>query len=277
MNALKIVLYVILLTIIVYCTSNPFFGDDLVPDNLLIKGRVTLEEDTDFSNIFVWLRGINAKTHSDADGSFSLQLPNPKSLPGGAFAWNGELPLYFYMDNFRIDSVMIFILNGEIKPNQENVSNSGELKVEKQLKKIIDIHSTCYPDNINDVDSVFIKVHFEIRQRSNGGKLFTYKDGDDSLKAFYIFRVDDPLGTFQKYFIPPGAPYRGFFNKTLFGTHIIKVSLPKGDYKIMPFVHLLQPGIPIEMFIEIGEYPDRFTGEYLKMPITFDSQILTVK
>ena len=113
--------------------------------------------------------------------------------------------------------------------------------------------------------------------------MFTYKDGDDSLKAFYLFRVGDPLETFEQFFKPPGGPFKGFFNKTLYGTHNIIVNLQKGEYKVIPFVHLAQQGIPKEMFIEIGEYPDRFThsgfhkhGEFLKMPITFDGQTLTV-
>jgi len=284
MKIIKTLLLFILTLLIAFCTSNPFFGDnDTVPDNLKISGKVTLQEEMDHSNIFVWLRGINAKTSTNEHGNYSLQLPNPKSLPGGALAWNGELPLYYYMDNYRIDSTMLFILNGEIKPNQENITNSGKVKVDNELKKIIHISSFCDPDKITAGDSVFITVHFEIHQRSNGGTLFTYKDGDDSLKAFYMFRVDDPLGTFEQFFMPPGGPYKGFFNKTLYGTHTIMVNLPKGEYKVIPFVHLAQPGIPKEMFIEIGEYPDRFThsgnhehGEFLKMPITFDGRSLSV-
>jgi len=262
--------------VIVYCTSNPFFGNDTALENLLIKGKVTLEEETDYSNVFIWLRGINVKTRTKADGSFSLQLPNPKSLPGGAFAWNGELPLYFYMDNFRIDSVMVFILNGKLKPEQENISDSGKLKTNRNLRKIIRIHSTCEPEQILAIDSTVITVRIEVLQRSTGSRLFTYKDSDDSLKAFYIFNVKNPVEKFKKFFIPPGSPYKGFFNKALYGEHKIKVSLPKGEYKIMPFIHLAQAGIPNDMFIEIGEYPDRFTGEYLKMPFTFESPVLKV-
>ena len=88
-----------LLLLLANCSSNPFFGDDVVENNLVLSGIITLQEETDNSDIFIWLRGINVSTKTKADGSFSLQLPSPETWPGGAFAWMGKLPLYFYMNN----------------------------------------------------------------------------------------------------------------------------------------------------------------------------------
>jgi hypothetical protein len=267
-----------LILLLLFCTDNPFFGDDPAP-NLKLKGKVTLEDEKDFSNIFVWLRGINVKTKTKKDGSFALQLPNPQALPGGAFAWNRDVALYYYMVNFKIDSVMISLFNGKLEQDQKNVTNSGWVNGEKQLQKEIQISSTCEPERIDANDSVWVSFNLKIEKRYFGDTLSTYisrgrsKD-PDTLRAFYLFRADDPLGTYKKYIVTTGKPFTGFINQTLEGENKIKVMLAEGEYKIVPFVNLIQRGIPAEMFFEMDAYPG-FTEDFLKLPMTYESQILT--
>jgi len=271
-----------LLLILANCSSNPFFGDEVIEDNLVLKGRITLQEETDYSDIFVWLRGINASTRTKADGSFSLQLPSPYSWPGGAFAWMGELPLYFYMDNYVIDSVMISFLNGKLNSDQENITKKGTLRKDRELKKIMHMYASIQPANIKANQDQVIRVSSQIVPLSGEFRVITYLYKPDPkapgylLRAFGIFNEEDPIGTFEEHIIYPAVKNTYNLTQSFFGMDSVIVNLPPGNYQAVPLAHSQQQGIPKELFFEIGEEPGRFTKNFLKVPITFESTILKV-
>ena len=275
-------LSIALLIALVDCSSNPFFGDEVIEDGLVLSGRITLQEETDYSDIFVWLRGLNVNTKTKADGSFSLQLPNPKSWPGGALAWMGKLPLYFYMDNFVIDSVMISFLNGKLSSEQASITEKGTLKKNRELKKIMHINALIQPANIKANEDQMIRVNSEIAPLLNEFPIITYlyksdpKGSDYALRAFGIFNEEDPIGTFEKYIRQPALKNTFNLTQSFFGLDSIIVNLPPGNYKAIPLAHLQQPGIPKELFSVIGEEPGQFTKNFLKVPRTFESTTLKV-
>jgi hypothetical protein len=276
-------LSIALLIVLVDCSNNPFFGDEVIEDGLVLSGRITLQEETDYSNIFVWLRGLNVSTKTKADGSFSLQLPNPQSWPGGAFAWMGELPLYFYMDNFVIDSVMISFLNGKLGSEQANITEKGTLKKNRELKKIMHINASIQPANIKANQDQKIMVNCEIVPLSNNFQVITYLYKPDPktpvylLRAFGIFNEEDPLGTFEKHIINPAIKNTFNLTNSFSGSDSVVVNLPPGNYKAVALAHLEQPEIPKELFYKIGEVPNEFTKNFLKIPSVFESSTLKVK
>lgn len=262
------------------CTDNPLFGEkNQFQGKSVLTGKVTLEDETDYSDIFVWLRGFKIHTRTKADGSFSLNLPNPKGLPGGALAWNGEYPLYYYVDNFEIDSFMVSILNGEIKQDQLNVDNNGRVRKDAELKKIIQINIYFSKYWLYDIKSR-IRVFTEITPYRGTGCTLQYIGKGDGPRAFFLYNVDHPLTDFEQFSFNDNSQIERYlpFNAQLFQKDSVVVNLEQGYYKALPYFHVIQPGVIPEMLKEIGEKgsANQFNALFLKMPVKVNAEVLKV-
>jgi len=143
--------------LILSCTENPFFEEKrvIVNDGTYLTGKITLQGETNHSGIYVWVRGLGVSSYTGPDGTFKLNLPSVASQPGKGLT--GFYPVYFFMSNFRVDSVSLYIRNGLAEFPQAGFSKKGELLRTIDLAGLVAISIGVTPDVLNsgDADSSF--------------------------------------------------------------------------------------------------------------------------
>lgn len=171
---------VFLFIFILSCTENPFFEEKRVisNDGSYITGKITLQGETDHSGIYIWVRGLGVSSFTGADGTFKLLLPAVASQPGKGLT--GFYPVYFFMSNFRVDSVSLYIRNGLAEFPQAGFSKKGELLRTIDLAGLLTISVGVSPDLLisGDADSSF----------NEGTQTWQYTNHLDTIKIKTRFR-----------------------------------------------------------------------------------------
>lgn len=139
------------------CTENPFADDkrSITNDGTFVSGQVLLDNESDHSGVYVWIRGPGYNTRTDKNGMFKLQIPKEGVQPGAAFS--GQFTVYFYLSNFTTDSLHLTFLKGALLLPQTDVDSRGNLKKVIKLSSIFSITTEVIPKivMINDEDSLF--------------------------------------------------------------------------------------------------------------------------
>lgn len=165
----RLFLLTITFSFMVSCTENPFANKD---DNQIVKeklsGEINLADGVTPDGIFVWLNEFNLSTYTDEKGEFSITLPLPENQAGGN-GFDGIFTLYFFMGNYKADSVAIELSQGKILENQDNITNDGALKNTIDLypmltlQGVIGVEEEDFVQIQFDTDSVFKKLLFNLR------------------------------------------------------------------------------------------------------------------
>ncbi|MCB0281924.1 MAG: hypothetical protein H6627_05555 [Calditrichae bacterium] len=273
---LKIVL-IILFLILSGCTNNPFFGGDDYPANrLAIKGNVQLQNASDNSGIYIWLEGVNAFTYTDSSGNFKLQLPSPESLPGGANAYSGIFRLYYFMSNYRFDSLSVILRSGEVEFGEKAIDANGNVIDKVVLPKLLSITTSISPNIVNvDEYPPDFDVTINIEPTAYGADVEAYFTNDNTIGAF-IFARRDSIRLSYPFILPTSTPKEQFLNFPVSATNTISVHLPPGEYEIVPFLRIKQQGIPDDLVTSISEFAYTMTHQYLYVPIKINAQKLFV-
>lgn len=271
------ILPAICLVILSGCTNNPFFGGDDYPANqLAIKGNVQLQNTTDHSGIYIWLEGVNAFTYTDSSGDFKLNLPSPESLPGGASAYSGVFHLYYFMSNYRFDSLSVLLRSGEVEFGEKAIDNKGNVIDKIVLPKLLTITTSVSPNIISLSEyPPNLKVTINVEPTAYGADVEAYFTNDNKIGAFLFARKDSILLSYP-YILPTSAPQEQFLNFPVSATDTVSVHLPIGEYEIVPFLRIKQQGIPDDLITSISEFAYTMTHQYLYVPIKVNSQKLFV-
>lgn len=120
------------------CTSNSLYSDDVQAINK-IRGIVELNDGADVEGVFVWFKIFNISTQCDENGEFDLKIPNPANQSGGGL--DGIYQIYFYMANYRIDSVGVILDKGQIKLAGADSDKDGMLDSPILLDNILRIEA----------------------------------------------------------------------------------------------------------------------------------------
>jgi hypothetical protein len=142
--------------IVFFCTENPLFKDKEIKGNA-IKGKVSLEGRQSAENVFIWLEGYNLGTFTDQNGAFQLALSTSSQSSGGM---TGQFRLYFYVNNYQLDSASVVLVNGNIQAAAGDLDKNGTLKQTVLLTKTLDIDVAVTPTVIsaNFSDSLHLTV-----------------------------------------------------------------------------------------------------------------------
>ena len=64
--------------------------------------------------------------------------------------------LYFYVANYRLDSIRVVLRDGYVEYGQDDLKENGELRQTQWLIKFLDIHTVIEPEEIpNDYQGTF--------------------------------------------------------------------------------------------------------------------------
>jgi len=92
---------------------------------LIVEGKVRLSDNSDPSNVFIWLEGLNISTYTDEAGEFILNIPPPQFQPGGGMS--GDFRLFYYVGNYKCTSSSVVIRDGYIDCGVGDVDSEGNV------------------------------------------------------------------------------------------------------------------------------------------------------
>ncbi len=145
------------------CTNNPIKSDNNISKNT-ITGNVELSDGLSPENVYAWFKVFDINTRVDEEGHFELTLPPAGSQAAGGLS--GIYTLFFYMANYKLDSVRIAITNGNLQASSTGVKSSGELVEKVRLAEILSIKATSSPNFFTDTEEDTIRFTFTVQAKA---------------------------------------------------------------------------------------------------------------
>jgi len=274
------------------CTENPFTSKE---NNKLekekISGTVVLNDSVAPDEIFVWLETFNLSTYTDEDGKFSITVPLPENQVGGT-GFDGKFTLYFFMGNYKADSVDVEFSQGKFLEDQDNISNSGKLKNEIVLMPILNIRSVLDADDLDgivldfDREGIYKELIFELQLYSETQVIFSLRE-DNKWPARGFFRtgivfepVDDNYNPVfiesPDAFIYHNALLLNSSNSWTFELRLLKNDFEEIEYKAYPFLLVDHPYLPEKLWDALGREKLNFNKNYLHYPFKRTHASVTV-
>jgi len=254
------------------CSSNPIFKDKDSSSQRIVKGKVRLSDNSDPGDVFVWFEGLNASTVTDEAGEFTLQIPPPQFQPGRGMS--GDFRLFYYIANYEYAISSVVIRDGYIEYGTGDVDSEGNMNDIIVLTKLLDIKTEISPSEIIKTDALRLTVSVSVTLVPDSPPIVvqTYKTPDDNWLTRMIFReINNPIDNavlhtaggilVTEYISNPIQPWHMGIN-----THWISPRLEPGVYDVIPYLRIVQEGLPEELIKSIGENADAFHHDYLRIP-----------
>ena len=95
-----------------------------------LKGKLTLENQQEYSNTLVYLDSLYRGAGTDSTGSYTLQFTDSDSL------LNGTFKIYYFLSDYGLDSAQYVLRAGKVKLDSLDVDQQGDLPT-KQLHQLV--------------------------------------------------------------------------------------------------------------------------------------------
>lgn len=250
------------------CTENPFDGQAKITSKNKVSGFIELEGDADARNVYVWLDIFDLGDFSDARGHFQLELPPPEKQPQGGYT--GQVNLYFYSANYKIDSTSLIIRRGEFLFPQGLTDETGQLRNPVILEKLLDVTVTVLPATFSADDNAPVQIVVNLCATQHPVEILTTETSDREIAVFLAERVDTSDGGF----FPINADtYREVFRivenePEIWESYFVPapVRLPEGEYRMLPYIWVRQRGLPRGLIESLGIPFEQFSPAYGNLP-----------
>ncbi len=264
------------------CSRSSLFENTIKAPSSTIHGNVRLSDGADSEEICVWMEGFDLFTRTDSLGGFSLQMPDPSLQPGGGLS--GEFNIYFYVANYRIDSVAVTIVEGHIESEPQIINDEGHLVEVVELQKLVQISSSILPDTIFETDSVNFKIIVNIRTFEPDVLIQAPVTPNDWLLAMIFRKAEERSGDATFYGSDTILYDKSIHQSAVWEMEIQSYwlsprpgfTLESGLYDVVPFLIIKQDGIPEGLMDHLGENALSLHPDYLKIPVRFQNGRLTV-
>jgi len=259
------------------CTENFLFKEDKIENMNVIKGRVELSDSANPKDVYVWFQVFDIGTKTDTYGNYTLTLPSPSEQTGGGLS--GIYPLYFYVANYGIDSLIIPILNGYFQRTYEETAVEGNILQPVKLHKILSINASTeletvsmnYQDSILAVftvkaleDPIWIRCIFS-RPRFKG---------DPQYMSGFIKKINSSEESVQKVQLPDRGHRTATFKIDQNPISLLPLRidcdsliLSIGEYEIIPFMLVQQDNLPSGLINSLGENAQNFSLDFINIPL----------
>lgn len=251
------------------CTENPFFSDQIKgADGYVLTGSVELSDHASPDSVFVWLEEVNVGDFTDSDGNFSITIPHPQAQPGGGVS--GELRLYYYVGNYQLSHSTVLLLRGAVKYNKADVDQQGRVK-HKRLQKLMGIQTFLEPASYHADESVIIRMEFLVEIYNDPVFIRTYKWQRDKnyISNLFFRNVNDPADSAFHYQATIFLR-KEWLSKTernwYFEQWSDSLMLAPGIYEVVPYLEILQAGVPDELIRAAGGDPEFINNKWLNLP-----------
>ncbi len=261
------------------CTRNPFDHGKIRAPGRTISGKVALTDGGSPQNVYVWLEGINAGTFTDSAGNFQLTLPAGPAA-GGSSGLTGVYRLYFYIANYKLETVKVALQDGEVLYGQEGLTGEGALRQPVYLTRWLRVQTIVVPESVplNYKEKIWIKstVQSELDSvtvvfpRSDGtflGGVFLRNTKTDSVTI-----IQSAFGPEVQFSVSVGYEPRSLVRIFTLASY----PLSPGTYEIIPYLLIEQPGLPRELVLSLGEHATELSPDYLKIPFRREGMLLQV-
>ena len=267
---MKWVLSINVCLLVFACDKNPFSEEERIPERK-ITGKVTLQSLSDNSDTYIWLEGTAFLTQTEVDGSFSISLPTPGEAGRGAIV-SGSYRLYFYAANYKLKSISIEFLNGEIVEDKKIIDKNGSLQVTHSLENILTLDSKVFKMYTESGDFDSLKVNVTLDPNKNIvfiKSLVKVVIKDSFIRTGYIIFNSDQ--EFVESFTIDGARIREeavvMPRKEWQVQFAVKpANYPPGSYTIIPYITLNQSDIPSALESLIGTDHKSFNQNFILYP-----------
>ena len=261
------------------CTENPFFKEDtIVPANREIRGRVVLSDYTRPDGVFVWLEGFDINTRTDEDGRFRITLPSSSSQPGGGL--NGVFKLYFYVANYRLGSVAVVVLKGNVQDFESDIGEDGELRQTHVLSKLLHIRISVDPASIVDNQRNTVRATVTLWAEDDSVVVNLPRMGKDELAVGFLEKVNADEAYVKLVengdYVPFVDTVRADPQEWYLDVHYEPGMCPPGDYLVIPYLLVEQTGIPPELMSSLGVGVSDFSPSYLNIPFKREGGELSI-
>jgi len=273
------------------CTSNPFW-DDKETKQLYISGVAIGENNTTVTSVQVWAETLDYLTNTDLNGNFIIPVENTQSFVGNL---SGSVNLYFFINNYKLDSATIFFTDGLFAKSQTDFNNEGELLAPMELRKLFSGTTTLQfsEENINIIDTLKVIVEFEFHEPVTLGTYVYQKSGEDDEvhsglifnptsgnqpPVFHRYTGTDDYGNQQ----PDKFTYFEYnSNHEITWEYLIlpgQLDLPVGTYTVHPYILVYHDDLP-EQFVQAmgGDSIFTFSRHYLNLPMGFGTDTLEIE
>jgi hypothetical protein len=265
------------------CTENPFFKDDKISTKK-VTGFVRLNDYGLPANIFVWFETLNLGTRTDNNGYFEIGFPSPSKQPGGGL--NGFYKLYFYMANYKIEALEIFLRQGVPEYSKGALNDEGGLIQKVSLRKIVEVTGEIQTE-ISTPDTIIFQFTLKaVEDTVMASGLFSKAAfrGDPTFTAGFIKKVGADISSAQllynvkKNYATTDFPIPQFdLNLVPMVIYPKQANLTPGDYEIIPFLLLKQPDLPAGLWDALGGDVKTYSTDHLNMPMFISGNRITIK
>lgn len=245
-----------------------FSSDEIQLDRRTINGMVKLSQESNFSNILVFLDGINIGTFTDANGTFKLTLPPNLGVSGSAIS--GIFDLYFYLANYNINKLRVVIQHGQFVFGQEGLDKNGKVTPSPMLTRALRIETSLAPGYRGVASSFATKVRITAETNPvpvdlpNGSQEFLGGALLHNLATDSVYKkIMYTAGYTQIYHFTAYQSGRDFF--FIFDTK--ELHLPPGHYRVVPHVLPNYDALAKKIADYLGIDPTILSRDFLQWPM----------
>ena len=273
-------LIVALLVFFCSCTSNPFDDSTVDIDKKQITGMVTLSDGASPQGVYVWLKGYDLATQTDEQGNFSVRLPAQRNQGIASGSIESDT-LYFYLDNYLLETAVVKILDGEFIFGRDDIDGNGNVDGLVEMRRFLQISTSVDPPVVsaNFAGSVLVEARIwalincaKVRipkatgdRQSQDGPLGAVLFKKVNSEEFFAFEAnpntepdEEPNWVFTVCSDPSIRSLELSFSEN---------PLPSGEYEVIPFIMVNPVNVPNRL-LEIANLPFNELGAaYLKKPM----------
>lgn len=262
-----------ILSSLISCTENPFSDAPKIMSTQ-IRGQVLLDNDSDNSGVYVWVEQMEVSAFTNTDGEFLINIPPPISQGGGG-GFQGDLFMYFYLANYKLDSIRVEFVNGVPLDSKGDLNEEGNVAGSIQLSNLLNVKLSLNTTTISmsDTDSVRIKITLTTPQIFAVTFVITKTSNRDvvPLPAFFIRKVDSEESILKINDIDPYFEFVDFVTLREPAIYDTKVGfsegeLPTGTYEIIPYFKVSGVNPPSGLLKDFGEHVFEYHSDYLNLP-----------
>ena len=259
-------LFIIVPLCLIGCTENALFDDgNTAQDKHIVSGTLSLSDGASPENAYIWVRDLGVSSWRTSQGSFAIQIPRTAEYEG----LNGEYTVYFYVGNYHYDTATVIVRNGQFEYGQKNITNEGRFDRSIVLMKMLDIKCSVLPKSIAPDVSLDYTIILELVNIDSFVSIITQVDRDQNMRGYFVKPLDNN-STVWKLYSNTGTNLSGFpiTSRTVLETtgSFNPVLISAGHYEIIPFIVVVQSGLPDELLLSLGNKVNAYELDYLNVP-----------
>ncbi len=149
------------LAVLAGCTESSSVNQIDNPRRDKISGKIGLSTGVSPESIYVWLGGTTLKTYTNDAGAFDLALPASGRVP--PFNVTSSFNLYFYLANYKLSSIPVFVEDGQFLYSRGEIGREGAMISTKYLQELLKINTLVEPDTVSTSyqGSILVRVSLD--------------------------------------------------------------------------------------------------------------------